>query len=188
MLEKKYDPNVSEPKWQQFWLDRLLFKFDPKSKKKIFSIDTPPPTVSGKMHIGHAFSYSQMDFVARYRRMRGFNIFMPFGTDDNGLATNILVEKMNNVKSAKMKRNEFNELALKTLEKVRAERYVKREKGKISSEEAINLILKKDELEKNTFKEMYGFEPFHQEKEADIVIDTSDKTPEQVVEEITSSI
>ena len=102
MLQKSYDPKESELRWQQFWIDKKIFKFDPKSKKKIFSIDTPPPTVSGKMHIGHAFSYSQMDFIARYHRMKGENVFMPFGTDDNGLATNILVEKENKIKSYKI--------------------------------------------------------------------------------------
>ena len=53
----------------------------------------PPPTVSGRMHIGHAFSYTQTDFIARYKRMMGYNVYYPFGTDDNGLATEKLMQK-----------------------------------------------------------------------------------------------
>ncbi len=119
MLPKNYDPKESEPKWQQFWAGKGVYRFDPDPEKKIFSIDTPPPTVSGKMHIGHSFSYSQLDFIARYHRMRGENVFMPFGTDDNGLATERLIEKMKNVKGQFMKRKEFVDLCLKTLEEIR---------------------------------------------------------------------
>jgi len=63
-----------EDKIKKFWEKEKIYKFDQKSKKKIFSIDTPPPTVSGKMHIGHAFSYSQQDFIARFMRMKGFEL------------------------------------------------------------------------------------------------------------------
>ncbi|MBI5148805.1 class I tRNA ligase family protein, partial [Candidatus Pacearchaeota archaeon] len=89
-----------------------------KEKKKVFSIDTPPPTVSGKMHIGHAFSYAQQDFIARYNRMKLGAIFYPFGTDDNGLPTERLIEKLKNVKSKNMSRQEFIELCLKTLKEI----------------------------------------------------------------------
>src|SRR3989344_1399866 len=67
-LPKNYDALNEEPRIQKFWEQNGIYKFDPVSKKKIYSIDTPPPTVSGKMHIGHSFSYSQQDFVARYKR------------------------------------------------------------------------------------------------------------------------
>ena len=80
-----------EATWREYWEKEKIYSFDPKSEKKIYSVDTPPPTVSGKMHIGHACSYSQQDFIIRYKRMRGFNIFYPFGTDDNGLPTERLV-------------------------------------------------------------------------------------------------
>jgi len=82
-----------EKKWLDYWEKHEIYKFNPKSKKKIYSVDTPPPTVSGEMHIGHACSYSQQDFIIRYKRMAGFNVFYPFGTDDNGLPTERLVEK-----------------------------------------------------------------------------------------------
>ena len=118
-LPKRYDPKEAEPRWQVWWEREKIFAFDPKSDKPIYSIDTPPPTVSGKMHIGHAFSYSQMDFIARYKRMRGFNLFYPFGTDDNGLATERLIEKLRGVKASKMERQEFVKLCLDSLVDIR---------------------------------------------------------------------
>ena len=121
MLPKNYNPKEIEPKWQQKWEELGVYRFDARSDKPIYSIDTPPPTVSGQMHLGHAFSYSQMDFIARFRRMQGHNLFYPFGTDDNGLPTERLVEKLNNVKAREMKRDDFVNLCLRTLEKIRPE-------------------------------------------------------------------
>jgi len=118
-LPKHYDPQESEIKWMQYWEKEKIYKFDPESEAEIYSVDTPPPTVSGKMHLGHTFSYSQQDFVVRFQRMLGKNVFYPFGTDDNGLATERMIEKMKNVKGQFMKRKEFVELCLKTLEKIR---------------------------------------------------------------------
>ncbi|MBN2422019.1 valine--tRNA ligase [Candidatus Woesearchaeota archaeon] len=118
-LPKNYNAKEAEKKWSSYWEKELIYAFDQKSDKEIYSIDTPPPTVSGKMHLGHSFSYSQQDFLARYKRMKGFNVFYPYGTDDNGLATERLVERINNVKSKDMKREEFIKLCLKTLKKIR---------------------------------------------------------------------
>ena len=116
---KEYNIKETEKKWQKYWEKENIFKFDENSKKEIFSIDTPPPTVSGKMHLGHSFSYSHEDFIARYKRMQGFNVFYPFGTDDNGLATERLIERLKNVKSSKMNRQDFIDLCLKTLNEIR---------------------------------------------------------------------
>lgn len=116
MLDKNYNPKEAEPRIQEFWEREKIFRFDPNSKKPLFSVDTPPPTVSGKMHLGHAFSYSQMDFIVRYHRMKGESVLCPFGTDDNGLPTERLVEKENSVKATKMERKDFVELCLKTIE------------------------------------------------------------------------
>ncbi len=116
---KQYDVLVEEKKWQAYWEKNKTYTFDPKSKAKIYSIDTPPPTVSGKMHLGHAFSYAQQDFVARYHRMKGENVFYPFGTDDNGLATERMIEKIKNVKGKKMQRNDFIKLCNETLKEIR---------------------------------------------------------------------
>lgn len=64
-----------EEKWQKYWEEEKIFRAKNLSGKEIFSIDTPPPTVSGSMHIGHAFSYSQQDFIARFMRMYKGNFF-----------------------------------------------------------------------------------------------------------------
>jgi len=121
MAGSKFDFKEVENKWKKYWEKENIFKAD-LSKKEIYSIDTPPPTVSGKMHIGHAFSYSQQDFIVRFRRMflvgKGGSVFYPFGTDDNGLPTERLVEKINNVKSKDMSREDFIQLCIKTLKNV----------------------------------------------------------------------
>ena len=79
-----------EEKWAGTWKNR---SFSRVHGKDIFSIDTPPPTISGDLHMGHAFSYSHQDIVARYMRMKGKNVLYPFGFDNNGLATERYVEK-----------------------------------------------------------------------------------------------
>jgi len=120
MENKHYDFKEAEKKLKEFWEKEKIYKFDSKNlnDKKIYSIDTPPPYISGKMHIGHAFSYSQQDFIARFRRMLSGMIFYPFGTDDNGLPSERFIEKLNNVKSKDLGRAEFIKLCIKTLKEV----------------------------------------------------------------------
>ncbi len=120
-LPKNYNAEESEKKWLEFWEKEKIYAFDPEGKAEIYSIDTPPPTVSGKMHLGHSFSYSQQDFVARFQRMLGKNIFYPFGVDDNGLATERMIEKMKNVKGQFMPRQEFVKLCYTTVEEIRSD-------------------------------------------------------------------
>jgi valyl-tRNA synthetase len=75
-----------EAKWRERWDADGTYRFDrTKSRAEVFSIDTPPPTVSGSLHPGHVFSYTHTDLVARYQRMRGKEVFYPMGWDDNGL-------------------------------------------------------------------------------------------------------
>ncbi|MFZ5872261.1 MAG: valine--tRNA ligase, partial [Actinomycetota bacterium] len=77
-----------ETKWDAVWEREGTYRFDrTKRREEIFSIDTPPPTVSGSLHVGHVFSYTHTDIVARYQRMRGREVFYPMGWDDNGLPT-----------------------------------------------------------------------------------------------------
>jgi valyl-tRNA synthetase len=77
-----------EATWSQRWEDQGTYRFDrSKAREEIYSIDTPPPTVSGSLHVGHVFSYTHTDLVARYQRMRGREVFYPMGWDDNGLPT-----------------------------------------------------------------------------------------------------
>ncbi|MDK9352682.1 valine--tRNA ligase [Propionibacterium freudenreichii] len=77
-----------ESKWAEAWEDEQLYAFKrPESRPQVFSIDTPPPTVSGSLHVGHVFSYTHTDVIARYQRMLGKQVFYPMGWDDNGLPT-----------------------------------------------------------------------------------------------------
>ncbi|MDQ0849866.1 valyl-tRNA synthetase [Arthrobacter sp. B3I9] len=70
------------------WLEEGTYRFNPETtREQVYSIDTPPPTASGSLHVGHMFSYTQTDVLARYQRMTGKNVFYPMGWDDNGLPT-----------------------------------------------------------------------------------------------------
>lgn len=117
MLDKKYNATEAEKKWRDYWQEANIYKYDFESKKETFSIDTPPPTVSGKLHIGHIFSYTQAEIIARFQRMQGKNVFYPFGFDDNGLPTERLVEKEEGMRAGTMPRSEFIEKCLLTTEK-----------------------------------------------------------------------
>ncbi len=86
-MEKRYNFAQVESKMQELWVREQIHRFDEDAAGEIYSIDTPPPTVSGSLHIGHLFSYTQAEIVARFRRMQGYNVFYPFGFDDNGLPT-----------------------------------------------------------------------------------------------------
>ena len=77
-----------EAKWSEAWEQQGAFRFDRAApRERIFAIDTPPPTVSGSLHVGHVFSFTHTDTIARYQRMRGKAVFYPMGWDDNGLPT-----------------------------------------------------------------------------------------------------
>src|SRR4028119_1807591 len=81
-----------ERKWAAHWAEAGTYAFDRAAalaapRERTYSIDTPPPTASGSLHVGHVFSYTHTDFVARYQRMRGRHVFYPMGWDDNGLPT-----------------------------------------------------------------------------------------------------
>ena len=77
-----------EAQWNQRWEDQGTYRFDrSRPRQEVYSIDTPPPTVSGSLHVGHVFSYTHTDVVARFQRMLGKSVFYPMGWDDNGLPT-----------------------------------------------------------------------------------------------------
>lgn len=78
MLEKKYEFREIEPKLQKIWEEEGIYRYEPDSSEGVYSIDTPPPTVSGNLHIGHIFSYTQAEMIARFHRMQGQNVFYPF--------------------------------------------------------------------------------------------------------------
>lgn len=110
-MAKQYNHLISEPEIQKFWQENETYRVDTSATPR-FTIDTPPPTVSGKLHIGHIFSYTQTDIIARFKRMSGFAVFYPFGFDDNGLPTERYVEKKRDVRAHTMKRQEFIALCL----------------------------------------------------------------------------
>lgn len=116
-FEKRYDGLAIEKDIQKYWADNQLYKFDSTEKGPIYSIDTPPPTVNGSLHIGHIFSYTQAEMIARYRRMQGFNVFYPFGFDDNGLPSERLVERESGVKAKDLPRSEFCAKCVETTQK-----------------------------------------------------------------------
>ena len=120
MLDKKYNAAEKEAKWLNYWKEKGVYKFVP-DERKVYSIDTPPPTVSGNIHIGHIFSYSQTEMLARYKRLRGYNVFYPFGFDDNGLPSERLVEKEQGKKASEIGREAFSKLCYDTTDKYEAQ-------------------------------------------------------------------
>lgn len=121
MLTKKYDFKATEVKIQRFWQREGIYQFQENSTKELYSIDTPPPTVNGSLHIGHIFSYTQAEMIARFQRMQGKNVFYPFGFDDNGLPTERLVEKQANIKASTIPRRDFIEKCIETTKKYEEE-------------------------------------------------------------------
>lgn len=107
-LPKKYDHKIAEKKWQNHWNEKQTYRWDDSvSREDSYVIDTPPPTVSGLLHMGHIFSYTQADFIARFQRMYGKNVFYPMGFDDNGLPTERLVEKVKKIRAVDLSREAF---------------------------------------------------------------------------------
>src|SRR5437762_13694907 len=87
-LPKHFDAPAAEARWDAEWARRGVYAYDPaRPREETFVVDTPPPTVSGSLHVGHVFSYTHTDVIVRYQRMRGQNVFYPMGWDDNGLPT-----------------------------------------------------------------------------------------------------
>lgn len=107
MLPNRYNFREAEPELARFWSETDLYRFNPDESGPIFTIDTPPATVSGALHIGHCYSYTQTDVIARYQRMRGKRVLYPMGFDDNGLPTERFVEKTIQRKATEMDVQEF---------------------------------------------------------------------------------
>ncbi|VVB81286.1 Leucine--tRNA ligase [uncultured archaeon] len=98
------------------WKNNERFRFDPQKTRKIYSIDTPPPYVNAPIHIGHAVSYCYMDFFARYKRMKGYDVLFPLGLDRNGLPIEVGAEKKYNISPFSVSREEFLRYCKKLLE------------------------------------------------------------------------
>lgn len=116
-MEKLYDHKKSEQQAQQSWEQNKTY-LAANNPGQLYSIDTPPPTVSGSLHVGHIFSYTQTDIIARYKRMQGFSVFYPFGFDDNGLPTERYVEKKLAINAHTLSRSEFINLCLQETKEV----------------------------------------------------------------------
>lgn len=112
MLPNRYDFHEAEPRLARFWELNNVYGYDPAGSGQHFTIDTPPPTVSGQLHIGHCYSFTQADIIARYRRMRGDHVYYPMGFDDNGLATERFVEKTIKHKASEIGRDAFIDACL----------------------------------------------------------------------------
>ena len=98
-IAKHFDPADAQERFNARWDADGIHAYDPtRSREETFVVDTPPPTVSGSLHIGHVFSYTHADVMARYKRMRGMNIFYPMGWDDNGLPTERRVQNYYHVR------------------------------------------------------------------------------------------
>src|SRR5215212_7111335 len=106
-LPQRYDAAETECRWQTTWANNRLYNFNSHDTRPIFAIDTPPPTVSGEIHIGHVYSYVQAEAMARFWRMQGYNVYYPFGFDDNGLPTERYVEKRIGLRARDLSRPEF---------------------------------------------------------------------------------
>ncbi len=115
-LAKRYNPSIAEPELGELWQKLGIYHFSREAKEPIYSIDTPPPTVSGHLHLGHTYSYSHTDFLARFWRMNGYNVFYPMGFDDNGLPTERLVEKQLGITAPEVGRKTFIEKCLQVSE------------------------------------------------------------------------
>lgn len=112
-LDKNFDSDAVEEACRNLWEETGIHRFDPDAEGEVFSVDTPPPYVSAAhLHVGHAMSYAQAEFVIRYHRMKGKNVFYPMGFDDNGLPTERFVEKTYNINKRKTTRAEFRALCL----------------------------------------------------------------------------
>jgi len=156
--KERYDPSTKEKYWQEFWEREGIYEFDPEQSGALFTVDTPPPTISGALHLGHVFSYVQAEAVARFKRMSGCNIRYPMGFDNNGLPTERLVEKGTGVRGQDVQRSEFIKSCLETTEKYKkAYEGLWRSVG-ISVDwrlEYSTIALETQKLVQSVFKELY---------------------------------
>jgi valyl-tRNA synthetase len=117
---KNWGPEVEKGITEQ-WKKAEMFKFNEKTKKKVYSIDTPPPYVNAPVHIGQAVTYCYMDFFARYKRMNGYEVLFPLGLDRNGLPIEIAAEKKFGISAFNTPREKFLEYCKKLLNETSSE-------------------------------------------------------------------
>jgi valyl-tRNA synthetase len=116
-VKKDYDPFEVEPKWQKRWEELGIYRFKRDDfKRPTYVIDTPPPYPSGEFHIGTALNWTYFDIVARYKRMRGYNVLFPQGWDCHGLPTEVQVEKRYGIRKGDLAPERFRDLCVKLTE------------------------------------------------------------------------
>jgi valyl-tRNA synthetase len=117
-LPKEYNFTEIERKWQQKWEEMGIYRYDWNDTTRVpFSIDTPPPYPSGELHMGNVLNWTYFDMVARYKRMRGFNVLFPQGWDCHGLGIEIQVEKANNIRKRDLPSDQFRSMCMELVEK-----------------------------------------------------------------------
>ncbi len=115
--KERYNPFEKEKYWQDFWEKDGTYRFNPEQPGPLYTIDTPPPTISGSLHLGHIFSYTQAEIITRFRRMQGDNVRYSFGLDNNGLPTERLVEKETGVRGGTVSLEDFTRICLEVTDK-----------------------------------------------------------------------
>ncbi|GAA0670960.1 valine--tRNA ligase [Natronoarchaeum mannanilyticum] len=111
-LDGGYDADAVEPKWQDRWVEAETYAYegDPEQDPNTtYAIDTPPPTVSGSLHMGHLYGHTLQDFAARFQRMYDGDVLFPFGYDDNGIASERLTERDLGIRHQEFERREFQQ-------------------------------------------------------------------------------
>jgi len=126
MSWNKQTPKIESPRWSKeferqtidSWHADRTFEFNPDRAGDIYSIDTPPPYISDKWHVGNAAHYVQIDMVARYKRLRGYNVLFPFGADRNGLPIEVVVERAKGIRAKDVPREDFLDMCRAHLDSV----------------------------------------------------------------------
>ncbi|MEM2740298.1 MAG: class I tRNA ligase family protein, partial [Candidatus Bathyarchaeia archaeon] len=126
MEEGAFKPRITESRWKaelelkliDVWLKEGLYKFDPDTDRPAIAIDTPPPYASARWHVGGAAHYAQIDMVARYFRMKGYEVLFPFGVDRNGLPVEVQVERTYGIRYWEVGREEFERICREYLDDV----------------------------------------------------------------------
>jgi valyl-tRNA synthetase len=127
-LPKEFDILAIEKKWRKEWEKMDIYRFDWKDRKRpTFSIDTPPPYPSGEFHMGLVLNWTYFDLLARYKRMRGYNVYFPQGWDCHGLPVEVEVEKKNKIKKTDISPDQFRKLCMALVNK-----YIREMKDSIS--------------------------------------------------------
>jgi valyl-tRNA synthetase len=123
-LAGEYDPGAAEERWQRRWVDEAVYAYESDPERDpdtVYAIDTPPPTVSGSLHMGHLYGHTLQDFAARFRRMSDGEVLFPFGYDDNGIASERLTEQDLDIRHQDYERREFQRLCREVCREYEAE-------------------------------------------------------------------